>query len=172
MSVAIVDAMDAMEMAHRAHYKGKVDQLVPFCALINADGSIHTIMNMPMANDDEKDAGVMALVLAMATTGCFGYIFNSEGWMKIVEGEDARNGKLGVMPRDSESRKEVLIMEGHTYKEDSMRMFEIERDWTTGEVTNLRRMEDMEAGVQMQSRFNIFPPRAKKDDQPESTVKH
>lgn len=66
MSVAIVDAMDAMEMAHRAHYKGKVDQLVPFCALINADGSIHTIMNMPMANDDEKDAGVMALVLAMA----------------------------------------------------------------------------------------------------------
>ena len=155
MSVAIVDAMDAMEMAHRAHYKGKVDQLVPFCALINADGSIHTIMNMPMA-----------------TTGCFGYIFNSEGWMKIVEGEDARNGKLGVMPRDSESRKEVLIMEGHTYKEVSMRMFEIERDWTTGEVTNLRRMEDMEAGVQMQSRFNIFPPRAKKDDQPESTVKH
>lgn len=142
---------------YRAFYEKTNDQMSPFCTLFDRDGEITTILQMPMGNDEQKDQGVLALTMAMVATKSFGYVFTSEAWLKVISKAEAKDG-IKVMPRDSEDRREVVIVEAHTYDEDLISVFDIVRDWNTGNVTDLVKNKDMDGG-QMQSRFNIFPPR-------------
>lgn len=147
----ITNTLDCMEVAHMSRYAGREKaQLVPFIGLFDAQGGIHTILNLELA--DDRQPTIDAIKKALLLTGSHGYIFSSEAWM--IEGE--KNGDPVVMPRDSDRRIEVLIMEGHSSAETATRIYEIERDWDTGETTGLRLITSILNDPSRVSRFDVF----------------
>jgi hypothetical protein len=148
-SMSIETLLDQMEGAHHQHYSDGDAQLRPFIMLINDQDQLHTYTEVPMGED--RSATVLAILDAVVATRSPGYIFSSEAWLSVV---DKKDFPTMPRPRDDPQKQEVLIMEGNTFTETSMRVYDIVRD-DAGKVTELRRKTD--TGKNIHSRYDIFP---------------
>lgn len=99
--------------------------LQPVFLLIQQGGELVPVA-VEFQNDEQKDEAAQAVSLLMRAQRTAAYVFVCEAWVLIA---DAKDGLPKYKPSQSESRKEMLFINGETYDGNEIAvMVELGRD--------------------------------------------
>jgi hypothetical protein len=142
------------ELAVKYLVGGPADRsLVATWTLLTASGNIAMVVTPFEDGDRGKDLVAAGMRKLMREANVIRYTFASEAWMSVATAEEMAEGKPYRPPSERDDRVEIVMITGADKTTSALNAYEIKRDWTTGQITALEKLDKGEMRPETQGRF-------------------